>query len=101
MVPYFMRTIARGDRMKEAKHEAEQIVSAYRAEMEAKYQGKLAKTTGSQGTAGSELQTSTNDNIKQMNEEFQAKKPEVEKMLVDLVLKVNPKAPVRQSAFLQ
>lgn len=33
---------ARVDRMKEAKSEAEQIISAYRAEMEAQYQKSLA-----------------------------------------------------------
>ena len=33
---------ARVDRMKEAKTEAEQIISAYRAEMEASYKSKLA-----------------------------------------------------------
>lgn len=35
-------SLARVDRMKEAKSEAEQIISAYRAEMEAKYQTSLA-----------------------------------------------------------
>lgn len=35
--------LARVDRMKEAKTEAEQIIAAYRAEMEANYQAKLAK----------------------------------------------------------
>ena len=49
--------------MKEAKSEAEQIVSAYRAEMESKFQEKLAKTTGTQGTAGNELQTTTSNDI--------------------------------------
>jgi hypothetical protein len=34
--------IARVDRMKEAKIEAEQIIAAYRAEMEAVYQRSLA-----------------------------------------------------------
>lgn len=34
--------LARVDRMKEAKSEAEQIISAYRAEMEAMYQESLA-----------------------------------------------------------
>lgn len=34
---------ARVDRMKEAKSEAEQIIAAYRAEMEANYQSQSAK----------------------------------------------------------
>ena len=45
---YFFTTFhelftARGDRMKEAKSEAERIVSSYRAEMEVNYQVSLAK----------------------------------------------------------
>jgi vacuolar-type H+-ATPase subunit H len=38
----FICDIARVDRMKEAKTEAEQIIAAYRAEMEAAYQAKLS-----------------------------------------------------------
>ena len=38
--------------MKEAKSEAEQIVSAYRAEMEAKYQEKLSKVSQSISAVG-------------------------------------------------
>ena len=39
--------VARGDRMKEAKSEAETIIAAYRAEMEANYQMSLAKVKNS------------------------------------------------------
>lgn len=35
--------IARGDRLKEAKTEAEAIIAEYRAELEANYQAALAK----------------------------------------------------------
>jgi hypothetical protein len=37
--------VARVDRMKEAKTEAEQIIAAYRAEMEAAYKSKAASVT--------------------------------------------------------
>ena len=36
---------ARGDKMKEAKSEAERIINAYRAEMEVSYQVSLAKVS--------------------------------------------------------
>ena len=39
---YVFVVVARVDRMKEAKTEAEQIIAAYRAEMEAAYQSKAA-----------------------------------------------------------
>mmetsp|Transcript_47596 Transcript_47596/g.97320 ORF Transcript_47596/g.97320 Transcript_47596/m.97320 type:complete len:112 (+) Transcript_47596:75-410(+) len=88
---------ARGDRMKEAKSEAEKIISDYRAEMELKYQDSLAKVTGSSGSAGSELESSTNAEIGKMTNEFNAKKVSVEKMLLELVLKVNTEVPKAKS----
>ena len=39
------KSIARGDRLKEAKVEAEQIISAYRSELEEKYLSTLAKVS--------------------------------------------------------
>mmetsp|Transcript_29975 Transcript_29975/g.41186 ORF Transcript_29975/g.41186 Transcript_29975/m.41186 type:complete len:109 (-) Transcript_29975:96-422(-) len=84
---------ARVDKMKEAKVEAENVLSSYRAEMEANYQAELAKLNGKSGAAGNELQVNTNNDISSMNREFESKKAGVEKMLVDLVLKVNIKAP--------
>lgn len=75
--------------MKEAKSEAERIVSSYRAEMEVNYQVSLAKVKtqlrtlitkrstrfsvfkyiqvkGTSGTAGTELESSTNKGISDM-----------------------------------
>ena len=40
-------SVARVDRMKEAKIEADQIIAAYRAEMEAVYQRSLSQVTSS------------------------------------------------------
>eukprot|EP01038_Epipyxis_sp_PR26KG_P010387 gene10387-13953_t len=84
---------ARVDRMKDAKTEAEVIVAAYKKEMEADYQAKLSKVTGRSGAAGNELQANTTGDIGNMSREFNAKKDSVEKMLLDLVLKVNVKPP--------
>eukprot|EP01032_Pedospumella_encystans_P010144 gene10144-11882_t len=84
---------ARGDRMKEAKSEAEKIIANYRAEMEATYQVALAKSNSTSGTAGSELEASTNSGIKDMQNEYEKKKQAVEKMLIQLVLKVDTTVP--------
>lgn len=61
-----MMLIARADRLKEAKAEAEQIVNAYRAEMEATYKEAQLKVSGKTGQAGNELQASTSSDINQM-----------------------------------
>mmetsp|Transcript_121252 Transcript_121252/g.238273 ORF Transcript_121252/g.238273 Transcript_121252/m.238273 type:complete len:110 (+) Transcript_121252:154-483(+) len=88
---------ARGDKMKEAKSEAERIINAYRAEMEVSYQVSLAKTNGTSGVAGTELESSTNNSVKSMKDEFDKKKEGVEKMLLDLVLKVDTTVPKARS----
>mmetsp|Transcript_38042 Transcript_38042/g.82861 ORF Transcript_38042/g.82861 Transcript_38042/m.82861 type:complete len:111 (+) Transcript_38042:30-362(+) len=83
---------ARVERMKEAKIEADQIIAAYRAEMEAVYQKSLATQTGSSGAAGNELQMSTDSDIRNMGRDFNSNKEAVQKMLIDLVCAVNIKA---------
>ncbi|RYH24577.1 V-type ATPase subunit G [archaeon] len=87
----------RGDRLKEAKIEAERIVAAYKAEMEATYQDALAKINSKSGAANNELQGSTNNDINTMSREFQQKKDSVEKMLIDMVINVEVKAPPRRA----
>jgi hypothetical protein len=115
--------------MKEAKTEAEQIISAYRAEMEASYKSKLASVsvplnpiiillvlvfltchphatptlsyiqqTGASGSVGDALQSNTSNEISSMTRDFSAKRGGVEQMLIDLVLKVEPKAPEARTA---
>mmetsp|Transcript_11210 Transcript_11210/g.17065 ORF Transcript_11210/g.17065 Transcript_11210/m.17065 type:complete len:111 (+) Transcript_11210:58-390(+) len=89
---------ARVERMKEAKVEAEQIIAAYRAEMEAVYQKALATHTGSSGAAGNELQMSTEADIRNMTKDFNSNKEAVEKMLIDFVCNVNVKAEKARAA---
>jgi hypothetical protein len=43
----YLSITARGDKMKEAKTEADKIIAAYRSEMEADYQASLAKVNKS------------------------------------------------------
>lgn len=83
----------RTDRIKEAKIEAEKMVAAYRAEMEAAYQDSLTKVNGMTGAAGNELQMSTSNDISAMSREFTTRKDAIEKMLIDMVISVDVKAP--------
>ncbi len=52
--------------MKEAKTEAEQIIAAYRAEMEASFKEAQLKVSGKTGVATNELQASTSTDINTM-----------------------------------
>jgi len=45
IIVVIMSITARGDKMKEAKTEADKIIAAYRSEMEADYQASLAKVS--------------------------------------------------------
>lgn len=78
--------------MKEAKVEAEQIIAAYRAEMESAYQKKLMAQTGSSGAAGNELTMKTEAEIDTMKRDFNNNKAAVEKMLIDVVTNVKIQA---------
>lgn len=86
----------RTERLKESKGEAEKIVQAYKAEMEAAYQDALAKVNGKTGAAANELSASTNSDVSTMGREFQGRKEAVEKMLIDMVINVQIKAPERR-----
>jgi V-type H+-transporting ATPase subunit G len=84
----------RVDRMKEAKIDAERIVSSYKAEQEATYQDALHKLTGKAGMVSNELADSTNNDIGSMSREFSVKKDAVAKMLIDMVTSVEVTAPI-------
>mmetsp|Transcript_16370 Transcript_16370/g.14780 ORF Transcript_16370/g.14780 Transcript_16370/m.14780 type:complete len:109 (-) Transcript_16370:76-402(-) len=84
---------SRVDRLKEAKVEAEQLISIYKAELEEKYQAALAKQTGSSGQAGNALAANTTTEINNLSRDFNARKEGVEKILLDAVLNVKIEAP--------
>jgi vacuolar-type H+-ATPase subunit H len=90
--------IARVDRLKEAKSEAEQIIAAYRAELEQNYQTLLAKQSGSSGLAGNELNNATTNDIAKLTRDFASRKESVEKMLIDAVVNVKVEAPKARGA---
>lgn len=58
--------IARVERMKEAKSEAEAAIAEYRNEMEAKYQESANKVSALSGDSGSQLDSNTNKDIQKL-----------------------------------
>jgi len=63
--------IGRGDRMKQAKAEAAELIDAYRGEKQAEFNNMVLSKGGSEGSASQKLQTETNKEIQELQAEFQ------------------------------
>jgi ATP synthase subunit G len=61
----------RGDRMKQAKVEAQELIDAYRAEKQEEFNNMVLSKGGSEGSASAKLQAETNKEIKEMQALFQ------------------------------
>ena len=83
--------------MKEAKSEADKQISNYKAEKESQYQAALGKQTVGSGSSSSEIEAKTNNDIDRMTRDYNKKKDAVESMLVDIVTKVEIKAPAARA----
>lgn len=62
--------IGRGDRMKQAKADAGELVDAYRAEKQQEFNNKVLAAGGSGGNASAKLQAATNREIQLMQGQF-------------------------------
>ena len=83
--------------MKEAKSEAEKIISTYKAEKESSYQAALGKQAVGSGSSSSVIEAETNNAIDKLSRDFNKKKDSVETLLLDIVTKVEIKAPVARA----
>ncbi|GKY91587.1 hypothetical protein MPSEU_000130600 [Mayamaea pseudoterrestris] len=63
--------IGRGDRMKQAKVEAQELIDTYRAEKQEEFNNMVLSKGGSEGSASAKLQSDTNKEIKDMQALFQ------------------------------
>jgi ATP synthase subunit G len=63
--------IARGDRMKQAKADAQELINAYRAEKQEEFNNMVLSKGGSEGSASAKLQGETQAEIKAMQDQFQ------------------------------
>lgn len=68
---YFVLLKGRGDRMKQAKIEAQGLIGAYRAEKQEEFNNMALSKGGSEGNASAKLQADTNKEIQEMQASFQ------------------------------
>lgn len=61
----------RGDRMKQAKVEAQQLIDSYRAEKQEEFNNMALSQGGSEGNAAAALQAETNKEVQAMEGLFQ------------------------------
>uniref|UniRef100_A0A7R9WPW6 V-type proton ATPase subunit G n=1 Tax=Craspedostauros australis TaxID=1486917 RepID=A0A7R9WPW6_9STRA len=63
--------MGRGDRMKQAKVEAQDLIDGYRAEKQEEFNNMVLSKGGSEGNASAKLQAETNKDIQEMQSLFQ------------------------------
>ena len=63
--------MARGDRMKQAKADAQELIDSYRAEKQNLFNNQVLAAGGSGGSASAKLQAETNNEIQLMQAQFQ------------------------------
>jgi ATP synthase subunit G len=66
-----MRIIGRGDRMKQAKTDAQGLIDSYRGEKQEEFNNMVLSKGGSEGSASAKLQADTNKEIQEMQAQFQ------------------------------
>eukprot|EP00339_Tiarina_fusa_P028753 CAMPEP_0117026180 /NCGR_PEP_ID=MMETSP0472-20121206/19273_1 /TAXON_ID=693140 ORGANISM="Tiarina fusus, Strain LIS" /NCGR_SAMPLE_ID=MMETSP0472 /ASSEMBLY_ACC=CAM_ASM_000603 /LENGTH=128 /DNA_ID=CAMNT_0004733117 /DNA_START=58 /DNA_END=444 /DNA_ORIENTATION=+ len=63
--------MGRGDRMKQAKAEAQELIDSYRAEKQEEFNNMVLSKGGSEGSASAKLQADTNKEVQEMQGQFQ------------------------------
>jgi ATP synthase subunit G len=63
--------VGRGDRMKQAKADAQELIDSYRAEKQEEFNNMALSKGGSEGSASAKLQGDTNKDIQEMQAQFQ------------------------------
>lgn len=73
--PYYYIRIhiitGRGDRMKQAKKDAQELINSYRDEKQEEFNNMVLSKGGSEGSASAKLQAETNTEITDMQAQFQ------------------------------
>uniref|UniRef100_A0A7S1BUJ2 V-type proton ATPase subunit G n=1 Tax=Corethron hystrix TaxID=216773 RepID=A0A7S1BUJ2_9STRA len=62
--------IGRGERMKQAKSDAQELIDAYRGEKQEEFNARVLTAGGSGGSYSAKLQAETNQEIKMMEMQF-------------------------------
>ncbi|KAL3801910.1 hypothetical protein ACHAWO_010682 [Cyclotella atomus] len=85
--------IARGDRMKQAQADADELIAAYRREQQDAFDKKVAMEGGSGGNASAKLQAETNKDIQEMQGQFQSNAQKAVDVLLSKCCEVSLEVP--------
>ena len=64
-------SLGRGDRMKQAKADAQELIDSYRAEKQEEFNNMVLSKGGSESNSSAKLQADTNREIQDMQAQFQ------------------------------
>ncbi|KAL3781361.1 hypothetical protein HJC23_013445 [Cyclotella cryptica] len=85
--------IARGDRMKQAQADADELIAAYRREQQDAFDKKVLLEGGSGGNASAKLQAETNKEIQIMQAQFQSNAQKAVDILLSKCCEVSLEVP--------
>eukprot|EP00956_Cyclotella_meneghiniana_P020749 scaffold37054_cov72-Cyclotella_meneghiniana.AAC.4 len=85
--------IARGDRMKQAQADADELIAAYRREQQDAFNKNVANKGGSGGASSDKLQAETNKEIQQMQGQFQSNAQKAVDVLLSKCCEVSLEVP--------
>lgn len=85
--------IARGDRMKQAKADAKELIDAYRADKQQEFNNTVLAAGGSGGSASAKLQAQTDQDISVMRGQFQRNQQKAIDVLLSKCCEVSLEVP--------
>mmetsp|Transcript_31646 Transcript_31646/g.47820 ORF Transcript_31646/g.47820 Transcript_31646/m.47820 type:complete len:128 (+) Transcript_31646:72-455(+) len=85
--------IGRGDRMKQAKVEAQELIDGYRGEKQEEFNNMALSKGGSEGSASAKLQAETNADISKMQARFQSNAQKAVDVLLSKCCEVSLEVP--------
>eukprot|EP01082_Thalassiosira_pseudonana_P006256 g6129.t1 g6129 contig20:867687-868511(-) len=85
--------IARGDRMKQAQVDADELIAAYRLEQQEAFDKKAATDGGEGSSTSAKLQAETNKDIQDMQAQFQSNAQKAVDVLLSKCCEVSLEVP--------
>ena len=85
--------IARGDRMKQAQADADELIAAYRREQQDSFDKNVMMKGGSGGNASAKLQAETNKDVQMMQGQFQSNAQKAVDVLLSKCCEVSLEVP--------
>ena len=85
--------MARGDRMKQAKTDAQELIDAYRAEKQEEFNNRVLAAGGSGGSASAKLQAETQGEVQIMQGQFQRNSQKAVDVLLSKCCEVSLEVP--------